>query len=341
MNNALLQRTRIAALLGTVLALQVPAVLAADISATVPAGGGFVVKDSTGANTRLRVQDDGKVLLPALGAATPQGSVACFDSATGQMGPCAAGVAVGATGSTGPTGPTGATGAAGATGIQGTQGIQGPAGPTGITGAIGPSGPQGSVGIQGETGPTGPTGAQGTTGATGVTGAGYSNGTAAGQIYLTGNSPFAPQSPQTVTGDVSVSNTAVITLKNGTVTPAKISATGTASATTYLRGDGTWSGHFMAPGGALANGATIPASASGAFYTAADGSTLNLPSASAAGQYFVILTTNPSGLGLTLNRSGTDTIFDNTGFSGGAGTSISGLLKYTCVSDGSGHWYIY
>lgn len=43
-------------------------------------------------------------------------------------------------------------------------------------------------------------------------------------------------------GDITVSGSgSTWTIDNGTVTPAKISATGTASSSTYLRGDGTWS----------------------------------------------------------------------------------------------------
>ncbi|WP_034705626.1 DUF7151 family protein [Chryseobacterium luteum] len=87
------------------------------------------------------------------------------------------------------------------------------------------------------------------------------NGTTGGQIYLTGSAaPFSPQAPTTVTGDISISTTGSTTiatnavntakindlavttgkLADGSVTTAKISATGTASATTYLRGDGQW-----------------------------------------------------------------------------------------------------
>jgi hypothetical protein len=61
----------------------------------------------------------------------------------------------------------------------------------------------------------------------GATGAGFTNGTAAGQIYLTGNTPFSPQSPQTVTGDVSISPTAVTSYNN--VVPISKGGTGTAS----------------------------------------------------------------------------------------------------------------
>ncbi|WDF45577.1 hypothetical protein PQ459_11780 [Chryseobacterium sp. KACC 21268] len=81
---------------------------------------------------------------------------------------------------------------------------------------------------------------------------GFKNGTAAGQLVLTGSAaPYAAQNPATVTGDVTISSTAVTVISNSAVTTAKladasvtkdkISATGTANANTYLRGDGSWS----------------------------------------------------------------------------------------------------
>ncbi|MBD2755919.1 hypothetical protein [Spirosoma validum] len=91
----------------------------------------------------------------------------------------------------------------------------------------------------------------GATGPAGNPGQGFASGTAGGQVYLTGaTSPFAPQAPQTVTGDVTISSTGATSIANNAVTTAKIangavntsklSATGTPSATTYLRGDGSW-----------------------------------------------------------------------------------------------------
>jgi hypothetical protein len=95
----------------------------------------------------------------------------------------------------------------------------------------------------------------------GNNGQGFANGTTGGQVYLTSPAPpFAPQNPATLTGDVTISSAAATTIVDNAVTTAKIndaavtteklasasvttgkiSATGTADATTYLRGDGTW-----------------------------------------------------------------------------------------------------
>lgn len=152
--------------------LSAPGVLADDLSATVPAGGGFVIKNADGSQERFRVQEDGRVLVPEVGNGPAGSTVLCADGA-GELGPCAPGVGDGATGPTGPTGPTGATGptgdmgATGPTGVTGSTGATGPAGAAGATGAMGPVGPPGAPGV---TGPTGSNGAAGPTGATGPTG---------------------------------------------------------------------------------------------------------------------------------------------------------------------------
>ncbi|MFZ1545994.1 MAG: hypothetical protein WAT12_02695, partial [Candidatus Nitrotoga sp.] len=121
-------RTHIAVAIVAALGLSNQILWAADISFTPPAGGGFVIKDSTGVQERFRVKESGAVLAPGLSVATPGDALLCFINSSGQMGPCPSGIA---TGPVGPTGPTGATGSAG---------------PTGATGAIGPSGPTGATG---------------------------------------------------------------------------------------------------------------------------------------------------------------------------------------------------
>ena len=196
------------AVMGAACALHAPQALAADVTITVPSGGGFLIKSPAG-QERFRVQDSGEVRAPGLSGATANTNLPCFDAPSGRLGPCAAGIGSGATGATGPTGPTGVTGAAG-TGATGTTGATGPTGATGATGATGPTGatgadsvvpgPQGLQGIQGPTGPTGadsvvpgPQGAQGIqgiagpTGPTGATGATGAAGSSGGGVFVQDN----------------------------------------------------------------------------------------------------------------------------------------------------------
>lgn len=82
------------------------------------------------------------------------------------------------------------------------------------------------LGAKGDTGPQGPQGAPGADGAQGPTGAagqGFANGTAANQVYLTGTtSPYAPQSPVSMSGDVTINGTGVTTIANDAITSTKI-----------------------------------------------------------------------------------------------------------------------
>ncbi|BAP31131.1 collagen triple helix repeat [Chryseobacterium sp. StRB126] len=185
----------------------------------------------------------------ATGAVGLQGLV----GATGATGPQGLQGLQGATGAVGPQGLVGATGATGATGPQGLQGLQGATGAVGPQGLIGATGATGAQGLQGIQGITGATGAQGVAGAQGPQGNGFSNGTAGGQIILTNSTaPFSPGTPVSMTGDATINATGVVTvgankittskIADASVTMAKIATTsGTASSSTYLRGDGTWS----------------------------------------------------------------------------------------------------
>jgi hypothetical protein len=133
------------------------AVHAQDVSVTPPSGGGFVVKDSSGNAIRFKIDANGNLLVPGLGAALPQGALLCFDTTTGLLGPCAAGTGDGMVGPTGPAGPTGATGMSGAVGDTGPIGatgigLIGPTGSTGATGSGGATGATGSIGLAGNTG---------------------------------------------------------------------------------------------------------------------------------------------------------------------------------------------
>jgi hypothetical protein len=67
-------------------ALSNQSLLADDISATVPAGSGFVIKDATGTQERFRVQESGPVLVPGLPTAAQGNTLLCFDNSTGRMG---------------------------------------------------------------------------------------------------------------------------------------------------------------------------------------------------------------------------------------------------------------
>jgi len=60
---------------------------AADVTVQPSTGSGFVVKDASGANERLRVQETGAISLPGIIAAPPQAQGLCVGTG-GQLGPC-------------------------------------------------------------------------------------------------------------------------------------------------------------------------------------------------------------------------------------------------------------
>ena len=321
-------------------------------------------------------------LTGATGAAGPQGQQG-LTGATGSQGPQGTVGATGATGSSGPVGDVGATGSAGATGPQGLQGL------TGATGATGAQGSAATVAIgsvtTGAAGSSASVANSGTSSAAtfnftipqGVTGTGFANGTAGGQIYLSGSlSPFAPAAPQTVTGDVTISSNGVTTIGTSTVTANKIAnstitstqiasgtitgsnianstigvanlnASGTASSSTYLRGDGTWStpsgGSNTYSTGTLSTG-TISNAATTVFYTVTDGNTITLPASPVSGQHLILIDPDcsESNSGFTLKSNTSQSLFLFTS-SGDLipGTSVTIFCNAELVySSGTLTWY--
>jgi hypothetical protein len=110
-------------------------------------------------------------------------------------------------------------------------------------------GAAGAIGPAGANGPTGPPGA------------GFSNGTSAGQVYLTGSSPFSPQVPQTVTGDITISSTAVTSYNN--IVPTNKGGAGAINGILSANGAGTVSAASTTGSGSvvLASGTTGSGSA--------------------------------------------------------------------------------
>jgi len=159
----------------------------------------------------------------ATGSQGPQG-IAGPTGATGAQGLKGD---TGLTGAQGPQGIQGATGATGAKGDTGLQGVQGIAGPQGATGAVGPQGP---IGLTGPQGPTGAKGDSGNTGAQGIQGpVGATGPSGIVTLTTTGTSGVATYSAGTLnipnytaTGlsvvalpNVTVGETALITLTAG------------------------------------------------------------------------------------------------------------------------------
>jgi len=254
---------------------------AADIEAQLAPGDGFEVSSQAGNVLRLRVNDDGSVLIPSLPGSAAEEQFLCFDTVSGRLGSCPAipSGATGATGLAGVIGPTGATGAVGATGVTGATGLTGVIGPTGATGAVGATGVTGATGLTGLIGPTGVTGAIGATGVTGATGVGVgvTGATGVGVTGATGPvGATGSAGPTGITGNIGPTG------NTGNVGPT--GATGSFGATGSTGGVGP-------PGVAGVTGATGATGTTGATGAAGiSGAGAIIPFASGVGSYPVTTT---------------------------------------------------
>lgn len=113
---------------GSLALLGLPSHASAQVVVTPSPGSSFQVHKQDN-SPALSVEDSGRVLIPGLPGAAEGNEVLCFD-ATGALGPCAPGIAVGPAGPMGPPGPAGETGPAGP---------EGPIGPAGPAGADAPT----------------------------------------------------------------------------------------------------------------------------------------------------------------------------------------------------------
>ena len=155
----------------------------------------------------------------------------------------------------------------------------------------------------------------------------YNAGTTASPswvILLNGNSSI---SASNITGTITSAQIA-----NGVVTTNKLSATGTASSSTYLRGDGTWA---TAGGGATVQNASTSLSGSVIQPSYTTLASVTLPS---TGKYLITVfmqdatNTSPDAFTIRLTQSGTvlagSSNYSNTNF-----MNLSHVLNITSISN--------
>ena len=115
-------------------------------------------------------------------------------------------------------------------------------------------------------------------------------------------------------GDITVSGSgATWTIDNGVVTVAKISATGTASSSTYLRGDGSWATITTSGGYSISTKSAnyTETATTGTVVIKGDTSggtfTITLPTA-VGNNAMIIIKKSAGSAGLVIDGSGTETI---------------------------------
>jgi hypothetical protein len=225
-------------------------------------------------------------------------------------GPAGTPGAAGAAGATGPSGPSGAPGLAGAAGAGGASGPAGATGPSGAPGAVGLAGAQGPSGPQGDTGPTGPSGASGPSGPSGPSGAAGTSGALG---------PSGPSGPSGASGPSGVGGVQGPSGPSGAAGVAFSNTQATATIT---------------------NGATISNTDTHVvFYINNAGGpvSMTLPLANVPGKLIRVQATVASGNSVTVNRQGTDLLFEQVFPTSGV-TSLGTTSSISFVSDGAGRW---
>src|SRR6202012_5379558 len=84
-------------------------------------------------------------------------------------------------------------------------------------------------------------------------GSSLTNGTAANQVYITGSSPWAPTNPVSISGDASLAGDGTLTLANGVITNAKVSASAAIALSKLASGTGFSGGQTI-----VTNASNVP-----------------------------------------------------------------------------------
>jgi len=191
---------------------------------------------------------------------------------------------------------------------------------------------------------------------TAIGGATLSNGSAAGQIYTTGSSPFAVQStPVTVSGDATLSSAGALTLATvnsnvgtfGSTTQSPQITVDAKGRITAISNQTIAGGSSQFVCGGISSGAsvTVPATGVGYVLITTAGGTVTLPAANAvtAGRVIFISNETSSTCSIVYKTAAGSTIWDVPGYPSSA-SGTTGLTITNCwsmaVSDGISNWYV-
>jgi hypothetical protein len=144
-------------------------------------------------------------------------------------------------------------------------------------------------------------------------------------------------------GQIASSTITGSNIENTSIGVGKLNASGTASSSTYLRGDGTWNtpnGGSLFPIDTTAVSGTI--SGTQVVYFITDQATVTLPAATTAGQHLILLDNAPANTNavFTVTAGSGDSINDASASLGGV-SSEAVLSFLQLVSDGNHHWWVF